>query len=183
MTRNQHDLSERDLRSLLPVAYLLPGTDGEKPWPGESGRRRLSNQTLTRPGVIAVVAGVVMTLMLVVSFYAFANPRDRFRPQAMTLLSGTPAAPEAQGVILSDSTAMLLFAHQLPEPAPGFRYVLWHISRESVESLGQLRTSGNGSAHLRTDQARFGTSFRVTLEAAGSVDQPTGPVILRTDDP
>ena len=182
MNTNRHTPSNRDLQSVLPIAYLLRAAESEKPWPGEPHRGPIGGRRTSQPAVVALIVGTLLIIAVTAGLYALTSV-DPLQPHTMTPLSATTAAPGAAGVILRDSTTVLVFAQGLPDPASGFRYVLWYEDSAEIRRLGRLRSSSPDSYYLRVDEATDGDSFYVTLEAPGRQQLPDGLVFLLTHDP
>ncbi len=98
-------------------------------------------------------------------------------------LAGQPAAPDARARILwHPREGGLLIAAGLPGPGPGKAYQLWAIvGRAAPVSAGTFGVDSAGAASVRfrpvpdVDQVDV---FAVTLERAGGVPAPTGPMVL-----
>jgi anti-sigma-K factor RskA len=76
---------------------------------------------------------------------------------------------------------VVLFVHGLPAPPPGKTYQLWLIAAGAPIGAGVFGVDESGSARhtavapVPLDAA---VTVAVTLEPAGGVEQPTGPVVL-----
>lgn len=71
--------------------------------------------------------------------------------------------------------------YRLPPAPPGKTYQLWFITKEAKISAGTFQTSETGEGSLRVPvppEAAKVTAAAVTLEPAGGVPQPTGPIYL-----
>jgi anti-sigma-K factor RskA len=71
--------------------------------------------------------------------------------------------------------------YRLPPAPPGKTYQLWFITRDAKISAGTFQTSEAGEGGLRIPVppgAAKVTAAAVTLEPAGGVPQPTGPIYL-----
>lgn len=119
-----------------------------------------------------------------------ATKRFLTRPDAVTVaLQGTEAAPAAKAKVAYDPSTgrALLFAAGLP-PAPAHKgYQLWFIAGDEPPMPGRVFFSDpTGRAEL-TDRippaARENPVFAVTLEPAGGVPAPTGPIVLASAGP
>ncbi|MFP4551082.1 MAG: anti-sigma factor [Spirochaetales bacterium] len=181
MTPDRDQPSESELKQLLPLAYLLRAKPPERPWPGEPPVPATRRQ-LPTPAALLMVAGSALLVILLI-WLIVADVRPTFQPQVMTRLLPTTAAPAAEGVVLRDADRLLAFVQGLPEPASGFRYVLWHENETGVRALGHFGVRREGSAALRVSETPRGGTFRVTLEERVSHERPNGPVILRADHP
>ncbi|HEU5394631.1 MAG TPA: anti-sigma factor, partial [Candidatus Methylomirabilis sp.] len=71
--------------------------------------------------------------------------------------------------------------YRLPPAPPGKTYQLWFITRDAKISAGTFQTGETGEGGLRIPvppEAAKVTAAAVTLEPAGGVPQPTGPIYL-----
>jgi hypothetical protein len=100
------------------------------------------------------------------------------------LLAGLAAAPGAEGHTFVDPAARraVFVAANLPRPAPGTTYQLWFIGAEGPVSAGVFDVDAQGRATVEVaetapvDQIQ---AWAVTIEPAGGVPQPTGPMVLK----
>jgi anti-sigma-K factor RskA len=86
----------------------------------------------------------------------------------------------ARAFVAADGTIALL-VQGLPPPPPGRVYQLWCIEGGVPASAGVFGTSAAGGArHTLASVAPHGEGFvlAVTLEPAGGVPAPTGPMVL-----
>jgi len=98
-------------------------------------------------------------------------------------LGGQAASPNAEGRVLwsPDSKKAVLYANGLPKPPAGRDYQLWVIENSTPRSEGVFPVDARGDAHhvLPEVPAPGGVgAFAVTLEPAGGVPAPTGPMVL-----
>jgi anti-sigma-K factor RskA len=120
-----------------------------------------------------------------------AEAAERERAELGELLTAV-AAREARMLALSSGThagarafvtseRVVLLVHDLARAAPGRTYQLWAIEGGVPRSAGVFDTDASGRARYR---ASLGAAIRddavlaVTLEPAGGVPQPTGPIVL-----
>jgi anti-sigma-K factor RskA len=92
--------------------------------------------------------------------------------------AGTRAS--ARAFVAADGTIALL-VQGLPPPPPGRVYQLWSIEAGVPASAGIFGTDVAGAArHALASAAARGEGFvlAVTLEPAGGVPAPTGPIVL-----
>ena len=106
------------------------------------------------------------------------NPEVR-----VTMLAGTPKSPGAVGKILWNAREKkaLFYASNLPAPPSGKTYQLWVIAQNKPFDAGTFAVDPNGNGFLKIDflsEADKAQKFAVTLEPAGGVPQPTGPMHL-----
>jgi anti-sigma-K factor RskA len=107
-------------------------------------------------------------------------------PETATIvLAGTEEAPNARLKLAYDrvSGRALLFGYDLPRPPPGRAYQLWYIAA-GVPLAGRVfapDASGRGSWDEDVPaEGREASVFTVTLEPAGGVATPSGPMILKS---
>ncbi len=98
-------------------------------------------------------------------------------------LAGTEARPAANARVLWDTSAQVwhFFVTNLAPLAEDQTYQLWFVTGGEPRSAGTFRTDETGTAHLRVDLPAdlIGVAAAaVSLEPAGGVPQPTGPVVL-----
>jgi anti-sigma-K factor RskA len=107
-------------------------------------------------------------------------------PETATIvLAGTEDAPKARLRLAYDrgSGRAMLFGYDLPVPPPGSAYQLWYIAA-GVPLAGRVfapDVSGRGSWDEDVPaEGREASVFTVTLEPAGGVATPSGPMILKS---
>ncbi len=98
-------------------------------------------------------------------------------------LAGQKPTPEATAWLLWNPTTRqgLLLARGLPAPPPGHAYELWALAGPQPVPAGVFGVDAVGRALLRVPALpadRTFDAFAVTLEPAGGVPQPTGPMHL-----
>jgi anti-sigma-K factor RskA len=98
-------------------------------------------------------------------------------------LAGLKASPEANAWLLWNPTTRqgLLLARGLPAPPAGHAYELWGLAGSQPVPAGVFGVDAAGRALLRLPVLppdRTFDAFAVTLEPAGGVPQPTGPMHL-----
>ena len=87
----------------------------------------------------------------------------------------------AKAYIEPESGRLIVYAHNLPPVPDGRSYQLWVIIDKRPISAGLLQADANGEAKYDTGPlANLGgpVTVAVTLEPAGGVPQPTGPLVL-----
>src|SRR5262249_35675246 len=87
----------------------------------------------------------------------------------------------AKAYIEPESGRLIVYAHNLPPVPDGRSYQLWVIIDKRPISAGLLQTDAHGEAKYDTGPlANLGgpVTVAVTLEPAGGVPQPTGPLVL-----
>jgi len=97
-------------------------------------------------------------------------------------LNGLPAAPSASGrVVWHEKAGGRLFVSGLPPAPEGKTYELWTIAGATPRPAGTFDVDRTGVASRpvapAADDAPV-TVFAVTLEPAGGVPAPTGPMVL-----
>jgi anti-sigma-K factor RskA len=96
-------------------------------------------------------------------------------------LHGTGPSPAATGRILwNPARGGQLFVANLPPAPAGKAYELWTIA-EAPRPAGVFQVDAAGRATHPVEAAPAGTTvkvFAVTLEPAGGVPAPTGPIVL-----
>ena len=107
-------------------------------------------------------------------------------PETATIvLAGTEEAPKARLKLAYDraSGRGMLFGYDLPLPPPGRAYQLWYIAA-GVPLAGRVfapDAGGRGSWNEDVPpEGREASVFAVTLEPAGGVATPSGPMILKS---
>ena len=98
-------------------------------------------------------------------------------------LAGLPASPEANAWLLWNPTTQqgLLLARGLPVAPPGHAYELWGLAGKQPVPAGVFTVDAAGRALFRLPALPPGhtfDAFAVTLEPAGGVPAPTGPMHL-----
>ena len=101
---------------------------------------------------------------------ALLKPNDRL-----------PAAKRAGGVVLHRGSTLFLAARNLPAPPKGKSYALWAYFGGKAVSAGEFLPGADGILRGRHTLARDLASvegFALSLENAGGVDAPAGPLVL-----
>ena len=98
-------------------------------------------------------------------------------------LAGLDAAPEAKGKLFWNPTTRrgVLVTFGLPKTAPDKAYELWGIAGNEPVPAGVFLVDEHGQAQFSVPQLAEGRNFdkfAVTLEPAGGVTKPTGPMVL-----
>lgn len=100
-------------------------------------------------------------------------------------LRGTGPNPGAAGRMLwNKSGEGHLFVANLPPAPEGKAYEVWAFARGAPRSAGRIQTdaSGKGGLHIAPDHSDHPAEvFTVTLEPAGDLFGPTGPVVLSSE--
>jgi hypothetical protein len=107
-----------------------------------------------------------------------ADPGSR-----ITRLAGLAPAPKGSAYVVWSASRSegLLIASGLPSTPEGKTYELWRIALAAPVPAGVFAARSDGTAFLRLpafEAARTVKSFAVTLEPAGGVPAPTGPMVL-----
>ncbi|MCL6640158.1 MAG: anti-sigma factor, partial [Candidatus Rokubacteria bacterium] len=71
-----------------------------------------------------------------------------------------------------------LLVTNLPPPGPGRTYELWTLRGGAPRPAGTFEVGPSGEATVRVAPAGPVDAFAVTVEPAGGVPAPTGPVVL-----
>ena len=99
-------------------------------------------------------------------------------------LRGTGPNPEALGrVVWHEATGGHVFVANLPAPPPGKTYELWTIAGGTPRPAGTFGTDASGKGTHAVAPAGKVDVFAVTLEPAGGVPAPTGPIVLASAKP
>ena len=98
-------------------------------------------------------------------------------------LLGLPLVPRARGQgLLSRSRGFVFTALQLRPVAPGSTYQLWLLTEGAPFGLGPISPDPDGRVTMVMSVApaipRRVVGMSLTLEPAGTVTSPTGPVVL-----
>jgi hypothetical protein len=97
-------------------------------------------------------------------------------------LRGAGPSPEAEGrLVWHEARGGQLFVANLPPPPEGRAYELWTITAGTPRPAGVFQTDATGRGSHRVPAAPGAGPvdvFAVTLEPAGGVPQPTGPIVL-----
>ncbi len=98
-------------------------------------------------------------------------------------LGGQAASPRSEGRVLwsPESRKAVFYASNLPKPPAGKDYQLWIIAGQTPRSEGVFPVDDAGGArHVLPEVPEAGVvgAFAVTLEPAGGLPQPSGPMFL-----
>ena len=177
------DLKARILRSAQPGDHL-PGNDPGKVSRGQPVWRRVQ-LALPAPLWQAAVLLAILILGLTSSllWIRLAQVERQVQAPRQFFLTGTAAAPQAQGVILvgSDPESATLIVEDLPDLGEEQQYQLWLVRDGQRVSGGVFSTGPDGYQSLRIwaplplwDYSAFG----ITIEPAGGSPGPTGERVL-----
>ncbi|MBI1737182.1 MAG: anti-sigma factor [Candidatus Rokubacteria bacterium] len=99
-------------------------------------------------------------------------------------LRGTGPSPEALGrVVWNETSGGHVFVANLPAPPAGKTYELWTIAGGTPRAAGVFATDASGKGSHAVAPAGKVDVFAVTLEPAGGVPAPTGPIVLASAKP
>jgi len=101
--------------------------------------------------------------------------------RVVSLAGGEGASHASARAFVAADGQIALLVQGLPPPPPGRTYQLWLIEGGVPASAGTFVTSAAGGArHAIATRAAAPHEFvlAVTLEPAGGVPQPTGPIVL-----
>lgn len=110
-----------------------------------------------------------------VVFELLSDPATR-----LVSLQGAGPSPDAMArVIWHETAGGWIMVAKLPPAQPGKTYELWTFSNGRPSPAGLFTVDASGSATLRINPtgARV-EGFAVTLEPAGGMPAPTGPIVL-----
>ena len=101
----------------------------------------------------------------------------------LVALGGQPGSPGAEGRVLwsPEGKKAVLYAYGLPKPPAGKDYQLWVIEGSTPRSEGVFPVDDKGQAqHVLPEVPAMGGvgAFAVTLEPAGGLPAPSGPMVL-----
>lgn len=99
----------------------------------------------------------------------------------VVVLSGLPAAPNASGrIVWHEKAGGRLYVSGLPPAPTGKTYELWTIAGAAPQPAGTFDVDAAGRGSRAVEPAADGPVkvFAVTLEPAGGVPAPTGPMML-----
>ncbi len=100
----------------------------------------------------------------------------------MATLKGTGATDRADGWIVWSPARKqgFLVIHHLPALPSGKQYQFWVIAGQQPRSAGVFDVDAVGhTALVVTGDAERPDLFAVTVEPAGGVPAPTGPIVMR----
>jgi anti-sigma-K factor RskA len=98
-------------------------------------------------------------------------------------LTGLAAAPKAKAKLFWDPVTRrgLLITFDLPKPSAGKAYELWGIAGNDPLPAGVFSVDDRGQTRFPLPKITGGgdfDKFAVTLEPAGGVAKPSGPMVL-----
>lgn len=104
-------------------------------------------------------------------------------PERQVALAGLEPAPGAHGRLFVDPERRraVFVADHLPALPAGRDYQLWNIVAGTPRSAGVFRPDAQGLALLEVERVppEKVDAWAVTIEPAGGVPQPTGPMVLK----
>lgn len=99
------------------------------------------------------------------------------------LLAALPDQPDASGAAFYRGDGAIFYAFGLPALGPERTYQLWTIGAQGPVSAGTFEVDELGEAAVTIAQVPSPESIQawaVTVEPAGGVPQPTGPMVIRS---
>jgi anti-sigma-K factor RskA len=111
----------------------------------------------------------------------YANVVDLLRDPGTRVIAMQGAGPNPQAigrVVWNESTGGHVFVANLPAPPEGKTYELWTIAGGTPKPAGLFATDASGKGSAPVPAAGKVDVFAVTLEPAGGVPAPTGPIVL-----
>ena len=94
-------------------------------------------------------------------------------------MQGTGPSPQAVGrVVWHETHGGHVFVANLPAPPAGRIYELWAITGGTPRPAGLFAPDASGKARHTVAPVGKVDLFAVTLEPAGGVPAPTGPIVL-----
>ncbi len=178
----------------LRARILKSARSGPRP----AAAKRALSRTLGAVGGLAAAAAVVALTMYSLGLAArvraiesqLAGERETARflasPDTATIvLAGTEQAPNARMKLAYDrhSGRALLFGYDLPQAPQGKSYQLWFIAGGNPLPGRVFEPDATGRGRWSEEvpaEGRGAAVFAVTLEPAGGVTAPTGPMILKS---
>jgi anti-sigma-K factor RskA len=143
--------------------------------------------------VVGTIAAGIIGMAVTAAYYDYTY-RSRFTAYDAVIallrdpdtrdhiLYGTGPSPSAMGRFLwNQSGDGHIFVTNLPVPPAGKTYAVWTIPQSSVPRyVGALQTDagGRGGLHVKSSGDSRVETFAVTLEPAGMIAAPTGPIVL-----
>ena len=173
-------------RLLKLAAVLVVGLLGWSAWQQVDLRRRVESLADSREQMSSRLDVVQAELELARSGLRRAALAQRIAaaPRMFSVqLAGLEGAPEAFGQTLVDPTRnrAVFYASNLPRVAADQTYQLWFIADGTPVSAGIFQADEDGSSVLIVENVadrEAVQAWAVTVEPAGGVPQPTGPMIL-----
>ena len=101
--------------------------------------------------------------------------------RVVTLGPQGPTSPAVGRVVWSATKGGRLFVANLAPPPSGKTYEVWTIGEGAPRPAGLLTVTPEGTANQRIEPPSTGATvngFAVSLEPAGGVPAPTGPIVL-----
>jgi anti-sigma-K factor RskA len=101
--------------------------------------------------------------------------------RVLTLTGLGPAVGAAGRVIWNEATGGYVYVTSLAPLPPDKTYELWTISGGTPRPAGLLTVDARGQGRHRVEPAPGGRAvdvFAITIEPAGGVPAPTGPIVL-----
>ncbi len=98
--------------------------------------------------------------------------------RVMVLRGAGPAAGAQGRVVWHERAGGYLLVTNLPPPGPARTYELWTLRGGTPHPAGTFEVGPSGEATVRVAPAGPVDGFAVTVEPAGGVPTPTGPVVL-----
>ena len=153
--------------------------------------------TTSFSAIAAVIVATVLIVGLVTVWRENRDLRDRLRrSQEFVQLVNTPgskvtelSATEVGGgatakLVYDNNGRAMLMADKLPSVPQGKAYQLWFIVGNNPPMPGKTFVPDNAGQGTLTDQmpqaALNAAVFAITIEPAGGVPAPTGPIYLRS---
>ncbi len=137
---------------------------------------QLENRLKVADAEVARSRSELRSAQAVLALLAGSSPRQD------VLLAGLETAPEGYGRLIVDpaNRQAVLLAGDLPPLPEGRVYQLWSLSEGTPAPAGIFETVADGTAIHRVENVpeEAPDGWAVTIEPAGGVPQPTGPMVL-----
>jgi anti-sigma-K factor RskA len=119
---------------------------------------------------------------LTLAVQALGSPRGRTYALASDDLDQGPAGAVGATFVDSSLGRGTFHVFGLPPTAEDETYQLWRIREGTPQSEGVFQVAADGSASLSVEalEAAAEDVWAVTIEPAGGVPQPTGPMVLKS---
>ena len=192
-TREALTLLHRSLQPITPSAAvkarIVERTAGEKSVIAARPRIARRRWPIITGTLAAGIAGALLAGGLVVKRY---EPRHTVYQSVIDLLRdpatrdlplyGIGPTPDAAGRFLwNQSGEGHIFVNHLPAAPEGKMYAVWTLAQSSPPRyVGTITTdaTGRGGLHINAPSDQPVETFAVTIEPAGTVAAPSGPMVL-----
>ncbi len=181
----EHERAAVELAASLPPIRPSPGLRA-RVLAAAAGPSRHGRAIRWVAGLAAAAAAVLLAAVIGLrrDLEKAEEELEFFRTASVAFMKPNPGEPDAKstsGFVLHRDRDLVLVAHNLPKLPQKKVYELWAFFDKKPVRAGEFEIGADGVVRGRHTMARALAGvegFAISLEPAGGVDSPTGPIYL-----